>query len=167
MGQILHGSATTTEAIRRAIQHSQESLRRLGEALRRQPEDSRQVESADLRFRSADRTEGAQIDGPVSRGRSRRRCIPEAYFAAARRLSSKRPIALLRSVKAGGGSRFQLPKPWCARLRSTQPAASSDPSNCSPPCFLKQNAPTRRLPTNGSTSRSNTKSNGIGSWSAG
>ena len=27
MGQILHGSATTTEAIRRAIQHSQESIR--------------------------------------------------------------------------------------------------------------------------------------------
>ena len=26
MGQVLHGSATTTEAIRRAIQHSQESL---------------------------------------------------------------------------------------------------------------------------------------------
>src|SRR5947209_3445202 len=29
MGQVLHGSATTTEAVRRAIQHSQESLRRL------------------------------------------------------------------------------------------------------------------------------------------
>ena len=29
MGQILHGCATTTEAIRRAIQHSQESLRLL------------------------------------------------------------------------------------------------------------------------------------------
>ena len=29
MGQILHGSATTTEAIRRPIQHSQESLRAL------------------------------------------------------------------------------------------------------------------------------------------
>ena len=29
MGQILHGSATTTEAIRRAIQNSQESLRSL------------------------------------------------------------------------------------------------------------------------------------------
>lgn len=28
-GQILHGSATTTEAVRRAIQHSQESLRAL------------------------------------------------------------------------------------------------------------------------------------------
>ena len=29
MGQILHGCATTTEAIRRAIQHSQESLKTL------------------------------------------------------------------------------------------------------------------------------------------
>ena len=29
MGQILHGCATTTEAIRRAIQHSQASLRQL------------------------------------------------------------------------------------------------------------------------------------------
>ena len=29
MGQVLHGCATTTEAIRRAIQHSQESLRQL------------------------------------------------------------------------------------------------------------------------------------------
>ena len=29
MGQILHGSATTTEAVRRAIQHSQASLRAL------------------------------------------------------------------------------------------------------------------------------------------
>jgi DNA-binding transcriptional regulator YiaG len=29
MGQVLHGSATTTEAIRRAIQISQESLRQL------------------------------------------------------------------------------------------------------------------------------------------
>ena len=29
MGQVLHGCATTTETIRRAIQHSQESLRAL------------------------------------------------------------------------------------------------------------------------------------------
>src|SRR6266545_4466390 len=29
MGQVLHGSATTTEAIRRTIQHSQASLRAL------------------------------------------------------------------------------------------------------------------------------------------
>ena len=31
MGQLLHGSATTTEAVRRAIQHSHESLRRLAQ----------------------------------------------------------------------------------------------------------------------------------------
>jgi transposase InsO family protein len=31
MGQVLHGSATTTEAVRRAIQHSQASLRALAE----------------------------------------------------------------------------------------------------------------------------------------
>ena len=30
MGQILHGSATTTEAVRRAIHNSQESLRDMG-----------------------------------------------------------------------------------------------------------------------------------------
>src|ERR1700744_3140321 len=29
MGQVLHGCATTTETVRRAIQHSQESLRTL------------------------------------------------------------------------------------------------------------------------------------------
>jgi len=29
MGQVLHGSARTTEAVRRAIQHSQEGLRTL------------------------------------------------------------------------------------------------------------------------------------------
>jgi hypothetical protein len=29
MGQVLHGCATTTKAVRRAIQHSQESLRTL------------------------------------------------------------------------------------------------------------------------------------------
>ncbi|TAJ40954.1 MAG: hypothetical protein EPO55_07270 [Reyranella sp.] len=32
MGQVLHGCATTTEAVRRAIQHSQKSLRALAEA---------------------------------------------------------------------------------------------------------------------------------------
>ena len=31
MGQVLHGSARTTEAVRRAIRHSQESLRTLAE----------------------------------------------------------------------------------------------------------------------------------------
>jgi hypothetical protein len=34
MGQVLHGSATTTEAVRRAVQHSQESLRVLAKRSR-------------------------------------------------------------------------------------------------------------------------------------
>ncbi len=38
MGQILHGSARTTEAIRRAIQHSQASLRTLAKRYVNRPE---------------------------------------------------------------------------------------------------------------------------------
>ena len=86
MGQVLHGSATTTEAVRRAIQHSQESLRTLASALRHQPEDRRQVETAHLGRRSADRTEGAPIHRPVARGRGHHRRLPQAHAAAARRL---------------------------------------------------------------------------------
>ncbi len=35
MGQVLHGSATTTEAVRRAIQYSQESLKMIAAAFLR------------------------------------------------------------------------------------------------------------------------------------
>src|SRR5271167_5116065 len=85
MGQILHGSATTTEAVRRAIQHSQESLRGLA---KRYGVNPKTVAKWRARTSVSDlpRTEGAQIDCPLSRRRGRRRCIPKAYFAAARRL---------------------------------------------------------------------------------
>lgn len=39
IGQVLHGSATTTEAVRRAIQHSEESLRALARRHTRLPLD--------------------------------------------------------------------------------------------------------------------------------
>ena len=71
MGQVLHGCATTTEAVRRAIQHSQKSLRALA-SLRDQPEDRRQVEEAQLGRRSADRSKDAASTVPSSRGRSDR-----------------------------------------------------------------------------------------------
>jgi len=45
-GQVLHGSATTTEASVEQYKNSQESLKGLGEALRHQPENGRQVEKA-------------------------------------------------------------------------------------------------------------------------
>jgi hypothetical protein len=57
MGQVLHGSATTTAAIRRAIQHSQESLRVL----------ARVTASIQRRLRSGDGVARQRIFGPVRR----------------------------------------------------------------------------------------------------
>jgi len=53
-GQVLHGCATTTKTIRRAIQHSQESLRTLAKRMEL-IEDSSQVAPTQFRGRSADR----------------------------------------------------------------------------------------------------------------
>jgi hypothetical protein len=50
MGQVLHGSATTTEAVRRAIQHNQESLRVPAKRFGVNPKDDRQVEVAKVSF---------------------------------------------------------------------------------------------------------------------
>ena len=47
MGEILHGSATTTEAARRAIQHSQASLRALAKRYGITRKPSRSGRSAD------------------------------------------------------------------------------------------------------------------------
>jgi hypothetical protein len=53
MGQVLHGCATTTEAIRRAIQHSQASLRQLARRYGINPKTARKWRArssvADLR----------------------------------------------------------------------------------------------------------------------
>ncbi len=46
MGQVLHRSATTTEVIRRVIQHSQESTRTLARRHDIKPEDGCQVKEA-------------------------------------------------------------------------------------------------------------------------
>jgi IS30 family transposase len=52
MGQVLHGSARTTAAVRRAIQQSQESMSAFA-ALRHQPEDRCQVEEARVHGRTS------------------------------------------------------------------------------------------------------------------
>ena len=67
MGQVLHGSATTTEAIRRAIQHSQESLRALAKRYGINPKT---VAKWKKRTSVADLPTGPKepVDGPVSRG---------------------------------------------------------------------------------------------------
>ena len=55
MGQVLHGSATTTEAVRRAIQHSQASLRALA---RRYGISPKTVAKWQKRESTADRRQG-------------------------------------------------------------------------------------------------------------
>lgn len=53
MGQVLHGRATTTEAVRRTIQNSQESLRTLAKRYGNQSEDGCEVEEPDVGCRSS------------------------------------------------------------------------------------------------------------------
>ena len=57
MGQVLHGSATTTEAVRRAIQHSQASLRALAKRYGINPKTVAKWKKRTSVRRSADRPE--------------------------------------------------------------------------------------------------------------
>ena len=86
MGQVLHGSATTTEAVRRAIQHSQESLRSLA---KRYGINQKTVAKWKKRTSVADlpnRSEGAEVDGAVGRGRGGSSLPSAGTPSAARRL---------------------------------------------------------------------------------
>ncbi len=62
MGQVLHGSARTTEAVRRAIQHSQESLRSLS---RRHGVNPKAIAKWRKRTSVADRKTGASPKSTV------------------------------------------------------------------------------------------------------
>lgn len=62
MGQVLHGSATTTETVRRAIQNSQESLRALA---RRYGINQKTVAKWKKRQRSSNWPQRAKIDSPI------------------------------------------------------------------------------------------------------
>src|SRR3546814_18492579 len=77
MGQVHHGSATTTAAVRRAIQHSQESLRVLA---RRYGINPKTVAKWKKRSSTADRTTGPSE--PKSPGLS---VEDEAFVVAFRR----------------------------------------------------------------------------------
>jgi hypothetical protein len=61
MGQVLHGSVRTTEAVRREIQRGQESLRALAKR-HRINQDSCEVEEAHWGQGSADGSKGRAID---------------------------------------------------------------------------------------------------------
>src|SRR6202522_2354620 len=87
MGQILHGSATTTEAVRRAIQQSQESLRGLA---KRYGVNPKTVAKWKARTSVSDLPTGPREPRStvlsVEEEAVRRRRLPKAYAVAARRL---------------------------------------------------------------------------------
>lgn len=79
MGQVLHGSATTPEAIRRAIQHRQESLRGLAKRYGINPKT---VAKWHNRNSVADERTGPRdpkIDGSYGRRGGVHRGLPPAY----------------------------------------------------------------------------------------
>ena len=63
MGQVLHESATATEAVLRAIQ---ESLNVLARRHGNRPQDRRQVELLQVGRGPADGAESGTFDGPVA-----------------------------------------------------------------------------------------------------
>jgi hypothetical protein len=84
MGQVLHGCATTTEAVRRAIQNSQESLRTLA---KRYGINQKTVAKWEQRETVADLPTGPKEakSSPFHRGGGGDyRCFPAAYATAAR-----------------------------------------------------------------------------------
>jgi hypothetical protein len=84
MGQILHFSATTTEAIRRAIQNSQESLRALS---KRYGINQKTVAKWKKRETAAGLPTGpkeAKIDCPFHGRRGDHRRFPAAHAAVTR-----------------------------------------------------------------------------------
>ncbi len=86
MGQVLHGSATTTEAVRRAIQHSQASLRALA---KRYGINQKTVAKWKRRTSVADLPTGPKEPRSTVLSleeEADRRRLPPAHAAAARRL---------------------------------------------------------------------------------
>jgi len=131
MGQVLHGSATTTEAVRRAIQHCQESLSAL--AKRRPPG------AGDCRSRRRDhRPDGRRIEPLALRPRGQ-----AVGCASAGRRPSVRDDDLpgLRGLVGGGA--HDKGKPICFRPGGRAAGRRAVRSLASIPCGRRQGDRTR------------------------
>jgi hypothetical protein len=158
MGQILHASATTTEAVRRAIQHSQESLA----LATRYGVNPKTVLKWRKRSFVADLPTGpreAKILGPVSRRGGDHRRVPAPYPPAARRLSLRLagnrspsdavvPASLLATTRhqpAPGGrrgkDREEEVQVLCDRLLSQTTSPKSGPKKASSICSSASTGP--------------------------
>jgi len=83
MGQILHGSATTTKAARRAIQYSQASIRTLAQCYGISLSTVQTMEETLFNARCADGTEGDSLNSFICGRRSDVRSVPQTYAIAA------------------------------------------------------------------------------------
>ena len=121
MGQLLHGSATTTAAVRRAIQHSQESLRRLA---RRYGVNPKTIAKWKQRSSAADRPTGPKQphstslsaeDEAVIVAFRRHTLLPldDCLYALQPSLPHLTRSSLHRCLQRHGISR--LPEPDCAQ----------------------------------------------------
>ena len=86
MGQVRHGSATTTYAVRAAIQRSQASLAQLSGEFGINPKTVAKWRKRATVRGPEDRSEGAALDGPDRGGRGDDRRVPASHAAAAGRL---------------------------------------------------------------------------------
>jgi uncharacterized protein YjcR len=84
MGQILHGSATTTHAFRAAIQRSKATAKELAERYGLDPKTVAKWKKRDFVEDAPRGAQGASLDGADARRGSDRRSLPQAYAAAAR-----------------------------------------------------------------------------------
>ena len=86
MGQVLHGSATTTAAVRRAIQYSQESLNRLAERYDINPKTvAKWKKRPSVQDERTHRPQAAALHGALDRG-GHRGCVPAPHALSAGRL---------------------------------------------------------------------------------
>src|SRR5215471_6163583 len=84
MGQILHGSAKTTHAVRAAIQRSKTSIQELASRYDLNPKTVMKWRKRAFLY---DAPMGpTSLNGTQRRGGSSRCCVPQAYAVAARRL---------------------------------------------------------------------------------
>ena len=86
MGQVLHGSATTTETVRRAIQARQESVRAAAKRYGISPTTVQKWRSRQTSTDARNGAEGAPLQRAQPGGRGGHHGLPAAHPAAARRL---------------------------------------------------------------------------------
>ena len=144
MGQVLHGCATTTEAVRRAIQHSQESLRALARRYGINQKTVAKWKKPQFGCRSADRARKKPKSTVLSvEEEAIDRRLPPAYAAAARRLplraAADDPASDALIAASLPATPWHQPTAGCRRRqarrrRSSSPIRSASSTSTSPKC---------------------------------